>query len=134
VKVDLGPWRRIPVDGAVQRWAAASGEPGIRAYQRDLQDGHLTAFAALATWPAWDGPRWHLSISHRTSEEHPQPGRYPDWDEIADARYRFLPGDIHVAMLMPPRSEYVNIHATCFHLWQCTDGGSLPAEIARAAS
>ena len=36
MKVDLGPWRRIPVDDAVQRWAVASGEPGIRAYQRDL--------------------------------------------------------------------------------------------------
>lgn len=52
--------------------------------------------------------RWHLSISH--------PLRYPKWDEIKEARYRFLPADITVAMLLPPPSEYVNLHKNCFHL------------------
>jgi hypothetical protein len=52
--------------------------------------------------------RWHLSISHRH--------RYPSWDEIREARYRFVPDDVMMAMLLPPRSEYVNIHPNCFHL------------------
>lgn len=52
--------------------------------------------------------RWHLSISH--------PTRYPKWDEIKEARYKFLPADITVAMILPPPSEYVNIHKNCFHL------------------
>jgi hypothetical protein len=56
---------------------------------------------------------WHLSISH---EE-----RYPTWDEIKWSRYQFCPGNITMAMLLPPMEEYVNIHERCFHLWQVQD-------------
>lgn len=56
---------------------------------------------------------WHLSISH--------PSRYPSWDEIADARYELIPDDVTVALLLPPRDEYVNAHPYCFHLWQIED-------------
>lgn len=52
--------------------------------------------------------RWHLSISRRD--------RYPSWDEIRDARYALLPDDITMAMLLPPKAEYVNLHKNCFHL------------------
>lgn len=56
-----------------------------------------------------DGPMklWHLSISH--------PSRYPDWDTMKEARYALLPPEITVAMYLPPKSEYVNIHNNCFH-------------------
>jgi hypothetical protein len=53
---------------------------------------------------------WHLSIAHR--------GRYPTWDEIAEARYRLLPDDAHMALLLPPKSQYVNRHKNCFQLVQ----------------
>jgi len=56
---------------------------------------------------------WHLSISH--------PDRYPTWDEIADVRYRLVPDDVTMAMLLPPSGEYVNAHERCFHLWQIDD-------------
>lgn len=52
--------------------------------------------------------RWHMSIS-RTD-------RYPVWDEIRDARYDLLPDEITMGMLLPPKSEYVNLHPNCFHL------------------
>lgn len=51
---------------------------------------------------------WHMSISHAK--------RYPTWDEIRDARYRFVDGNVTMAMLLPPKSEYVNLHPNCFHL------------------
>jgi hypothetical protein len=51
---------------------------------------------------------WHLSISHKT--------RYPLWDEIAEARYRCLPADICMAMILPPPDEYMNLHPNCFQL------------------
>jgi hypothetical protein len=51
---------------------------------------------------------WHLSISH--------PSRYPTWDEIADARYELVPDGAHMAMLLPPRAEYVALHPTTMHL------------------
>lgn len=59
------------------------------------------------------GLLWHLSISH--------PHRYPKWDEIRDARYKFLPTDLTFGMLLPPPEEYVNVHPNCFHLWEITD-------------
>ena len=71
--------------------------------------------------PGANGPRWHLSISHRTNEAQPKPGRYPTWDEIKDARYRFMPGDIYVAQILPPSSEFISVHDTTFHLWQIPD-------------
>lgn len=54
--------------------------------------------------------RWHLSIAH--------PSRYPSWDEIAEARYRILPRDVWMALHLPPRKEYVNLHKNCFQLVQ----------------
>lgn len=85
-------------------------------FQRDIEDGHLSVFVGV------EDPGWHLSISHRSNllgpnGRHP-PGRYPTWDEIAEARYRFCPSDITMAMLLPPKDEYVNLHETTFHLWQ----------------
>ena len=53
---------------------------------------------------------WHMSVSCRA--------RYPTWDEIAHLRYQLLPGDITMAMLLPPMAEYVNLHDFCFHLHQ----------------
>jgi hypothetical protein len=56
---------------------------------------------------------WHLSISHQN--------RYPSWDEISDARYELVPDWATMALLLPPRGEYVNAHVHCFHLWQIDD-------------
>jgi hypothetical protein len=58
--------------------------------------------------------RWHLSISH--------PTRYPTWDEIKAARYALLPDDMTMAMLLPPKAQYVNIEETCFHLTEIERG------------
>ncbi len=59
------------------------------------------------------GEKWsHLSISL----SH----RYPTWDEILDARYTFFPDTQEVVQVLPPKSEYVNMHRNCFHLWAPT--------------
>lgn len=60
------------------------------------------------------GGRRHLSISH--------PTRYPTWDEIKAARYALIPDEATMAMLLPPRSEYVNLHPNCFHLHEVRSG------------
>jgi hypothetical protein len=56
---------------------------------------------------------WHLSISH--------PYRYPTWDEIYTARYDFLPSEINAAIILPRKTEYVNIHPNCFHVHELKD-------------
>ena len=75
--------------------------------------------------------RWHLSMSHRS--------RYPSWDEMADARYRFVPNRAQMAMLAPPREEFVNAHDTTLHLWEVpeladrhTESGKSIAELRSA--
>lgn len=55
---------------------------------------------------------WHMSISCKK--------RLPTWEELRDARYKYLPADITVAMLLPPKEEWVNAHSFCFHLWEIT--------------
>jgi hypothetical protein len=57
-----------------------------------------------------DDGHWHLSISHKS--------RYPTFDEIRDARYKYIPNEVVMAMLFPPKEEYVNVHPNCFHLWE----------------
>ena|GEM_PF-1436394 len=56
---------------------------------------------------------WHLSIAHRA--------RDPEWDEIAEARYRLIPDDVTMAMILPPKAQYVNVHKFCFQLVQVPD-------------
>lgn len=57
-----------------------------------------------------NGPEqfWHISISCQK--------RYPSWDEIKKARYDLVPDAVTMAMFLPPKDEYVNIHPNCFHL------------------
>lgn len=56
---------------------------------------------------------WHISISG--------PNRYPTWDEVSHARYTLIPDDINMAMMLPKKQDYVNVHDYCFHLWQMPD-------------
>ena len=60
--------------------------------------------------------KWHLSISCRD--------RYPTWDEIKQSRYALLPDKITVAMLLPPKEQYINIHENTFHLYELNEGGA----------
>jgi hypothetical protein len=115
---------RAPMSKIRSEWTELTIPPGTaleadaRAFQRNVTDGHLTVI--VGTIP---GEGCHLSISHRTNHPTPRPGRYPTWDEIADARYRFCPADVTMAMLLPPESEYVAIHDTAFHLHEMGAAG-----------
>jgi len=54
--------------------------------------------------------RWHLSVAHNK--------RNPTWEEIRDLRYLLVPDDVTMAMFLPPRSQYINLHNFCFHLYE----------------
>lgn len=108
----MSGWKKIAVPTPLAEHA-----PETRAWQKEVHDGHLSVFAG----PEPDG--FHLSISHRRSDGSKRPGRYPTWDEIHDARYRFAPLNMTMAMLLPPQEEYVNVHATTFHLWELSKEG-----------
>ena len=104
----LTTWHPVEVPSILRNALA----PGTTAHQREVHDGHLSVLVSK------EPKGWHMSISHRINEVRPRPGRYPTWDEIADARYKFVPDEVTMALLLPPRSEYVNLHATTFHLHQ----------------
>ena len=50
---------------------------------------------------------WHFSISH--------PSRNPTWEEQRDARYALVPDEVTMVSVLPPKSQYVNVHPFCFH-------------------
>lgn len=92
----------------------AAGATDVEMFWRNVHDGQLRVIVAFE--PPAGG--WHLSISHakRVRGGDMEPGRYPTWDEIADARYTLCPNDIDMVMHLPPPSEYVAVHDTTFHL------------------
>lgn len=57
-----------------------------------------------------DDGKWHLSISTKNAQ--------PSYKEIKEARYKFLPNNIYVAQIFPPKEEFVNLHPYCHHLWE----------------
>ena len=99
----------------------------MRVFQARVSDGHLNVLVGKE--PAPEGHAWHLSISHRSSSVlsamgGPMPGnRLPTWEEIKDARYRFCPDEVFMAMILPPEAQYVNVHPTTMHLHE------IPGEI-----
>lgn len=46
--------------------------------------------------------------------------RYPDWDEMRDfiQNCGLFDRKRDIFMIIPPETEYVNIHKNCFHWWQ----------------
>ena len=92
-----------------------------RVFQAKLEDGHLTVFVGREPAGKNDEMKWHLSMSHRSNHllsvlGKPNPGRLPMWEEIKEARYRFCPDDVYMAQILPPKSEYINLHPTTIHL------------------
>lgn len=71
-------------------------------------------------WPAqrepmrviwsFDGGWEHVSVSYRK--------RTPTWDEMCKVKEMFWNDDETVVQYHPPKSEYVNIHEYCLHLWR----------------
>lgn len=76
-----------------------------------FDDGEFTVIVLV------DAGFWHMSVSH--------PIRYPKWSELKAFRYKYLPNEIMVAQLFPPKEEYVNVHPNCFHLWEIEKGSYL---------
>lgn len=52
----------------------------------------------------------HVSVSRRD--------RPPLWEEMCQIKDLFWEPDDCVVQFHPPRSDYVNVHANCLHLWR----------------
>lgn len=63
---------------------------------------------------ASDGEGWeHVSVS--------LPHRVPTWAEMCELKAIFWDDDDCVVQYHPPRSDYVNNHSRCLHMWRPTD-------------
>lgn len=64
----------------------------------------------------------HVSVSIRR--------RLPNWMEMSFVKDLFWGGDECVIQFHPPKSEYINNHPNCLHLWRWTRGAfPLPPSI-----
>lgn len=60
---------------------------------------------------ASDGDQWeHVSVSLED--------RIPTWEEMCYIKSIFWDENDRVVQFHPPRSEYVNKHPNCLHLWR----------------
>jgi hypothetical protein len=57
-----------------------------------------------------DAGAWHLSVSRADG--------LPSYNEMKQVRYQFLPDNIYMAEIFPPKDEFVNLHPFVRHLWQ----------------
>jgi len=73
--------------------------------------GGKHAFALASDGEGWE----HVSVSF--------PHRCPTWEEMCEVKRIFWSDDDCVVQFHPPRSDYVNVHPYCLHLWRPT---SLP--------
>lgn len=53
--------------------------------------------------------KWHLSVSLT---------RTIGYYELKEIRYKFMPNNMDVAQIFPPREEFINIYENCFHLYE----------------
>ena len=60
---------------------------------------------------ASDGGGWeHVSVSRRD--------RCPTWDEMCQVKEMFWDDEDCVIQYHPPKSEWVNNHPNCLHMWR----------------
>jgi hypothetical protein len=98
---DQLPWREVPPE----RLGGKTLEMLL-----NERNGYLRVYALgeCSVIVTREDDRWHMSIAH--------PRRYPTWDEVATARYRAIPANTWMAMMLPPPERYVNVHSNCFQL------------------
>lgn len=71
---------------------------------------------------ASDGEGWeHVSVS--------LPYRSPTWEEMCKVKDLFWDDEDCVIQYHPPKSEYVNNHPFCLHLWRPPDKVDTPPSI-----
>lgn len=61
----------------------------------------------------------HISVSLKN--------RNPNWDEMCFVKEKLLGDEMPAVQFHPPRSEYVNEHEHCLHIWASEDFSSCGA-------
>jgi len=99
---------RFPEDCRIRSGRLASPPGGNGAFMVPLPTGSTCAVIA-STGEGWE----HVSVSL----QH----RVPTWDEMCSIKRLFWEPEDCVVQYHPPKSEYVNCHPHCLHLWRSLD-------------
>ena len=67
-------------------------------------------FVIASNGGGWD----HVSVSYHSQNRK----SCPTWDEMCAIKDMFFEEEETVVQYHPPKSEYVNIHPYCLHLWR----------------
>jgi hypothetical protein len=85
-------------------------------FKTTAEDGNNGAFLVMCSGRllrciASDGDDWnHVSVS--------LPNRCPTWDEMSFVKNQFWGEDDTVIQFHPKKSQHINNHRFCLHLWQ----------------
>ena len=74
----------------------------------------------IAGDPARQSGWEHVSVVASSKKDGTLRERTPTWDEMCYVKSLFWNDDECVAQFHPPKSEYVNHHPHCLHLWRPT--------------
>lgn len=76
-------------------------------------------FVIESTHKELDGRTWlHVSLSRRS--------RLPSYEDMALVKRIFIGDDKTAYQIFAKKSQHVNIHKFCLHLWHCKDGDVTP--------
>lgn len=99
---------RCPEKYRVQLSGYPAGDHQNGAFVVKLRHGQTVRVIASS------GMNWeHVSVSRQD--------RCPTWDEMCQVKALFWDDHDCVIQYRPPRSEYVNNHPNCLHLWRPID-------------
>lgn len=124
---------KIPLPAEVEAYRIMDGPSGSRELA-NLPDGVFGAFR-IPVGDAWFyviassgypevGIEWeHVSVSHERFT--------PKWEHMDAIKRLFWHDDEAVMQLHPPRSQWVNNHSRCLHLWR-PNRENIPLPPARA--
>lgn len=82
-------------------------------YVESFDDGFWAMIGNLRVVVSWGGGWEHVSVS--------LPTRCPTWDEMCWIKRLFWDDEECVVQFHPPKSQYVNNHPFCLHLWRPTE-------------
>lgn len=94
------------------RTTAADGNNG--AFFIPTRPGMVPLKVIASDQGGWE----HVSVS--------LPDRTPTWELMCKVKSLFWDDEDCVMQLHPPRSQWVNNHSFCLHLWRPTDGQAIP--------
>ena len=106
-----------PVSNSLEKYRVAlygnEGDKYNGAFRNIPLPSGAKASVIISNGGGWE----HVSVSIK--------GRCPRWQEMCYIKDLFFDDEEEVVQFHPKKSEYVNVHNTCLHLWRPTDGDIL---------